>query len=118
MKNLFTSEGRINRSKYIHYNFIAFIICSLINLTMNSIPFDDGNVFVFIFISLLVITYLIFYICLIVQRLHDLNRSGIHILLLLIPIYDVYLKFIILFKKGTNGPNQYGEDPLGIKEIA
>lgn len=53
-----------------------------------------------------------------IQRLHDLNRSGIHIFLFMVPIYNIYLKFLILFGKGTNGPNKYGKDPLAFKEIA
>ncbi|WP_416390159.1 DUF805 domain-containing protein [Tepidibacter hydrothermalis] len=117
MENLFDSEGRINRSKYIYYHFIAFIVGSLINLFLNLLPCNDDNVFLLIFVGLLFIAYLVFAICLMIQRLHDLNRSGIHIFLFMVPIYNIYLKFLILFGKGTNGPNKYGEDPLAFKEI-
>ncbi len=50
--------------------------------------------------------------CVTVQRLHDLDRSGWQYWRLSIPFYNLYLGFILLFRKGTKGPNQYGDDPL------
>ena len=47
-----------------------------------------------------------------IKRFHDLNRPGIHFLLLLIPIYGLYISLLLLFKKGTEGPNEFGADPL------
>jgi uncharacterized membrane protein YhaH (DUF805 family) len=52
----------------------------------------------------------------IVKRLHDLDRPGTHYWLLLIPLYDLYLVLILLFKKGAGGPNRYGSDPLAGRE--
>jgi uncharacterized membrane protein YhaH (DUF805 family) len=48
----------------------------------------------------------------IVRRLHDLDRPGTHYWFLLIPLYDLYLVLVLLFTKGTSGPNRYGADPL------
>jgi uncharacterized membrane protein YhaH (DUF805 family) len=48
----------------------------------------------------------------IVKRLHDLGRPGTHYWLMLVPFYNLYLAWVLLFKKGTTGPNQYGNDPL------
>jgi uncharacterized membrane protein YhaH (DUF805 family) len=47
-----------------------------------------------------------------VKRLHDLGRPGSHYWLFLIPFYGIYLCFVLLFKKGTDGSNPYGPDPL------
>jgi len=47
-----------------------------------------------------------------VKRLHDLERPGAHYWLLLIPVYNIYLALVLLFKRGTSGPNRYGDDPL------
>lgn len=49
-----------------------------------------------------------------VRRLHDLDRPGIHYLLLLIPIYNLYLGLCMLFQRGTAGPNRFGPDPLAL----
>jgi uncharacterized membrane protein YhaH (DUF805 family) len=39
-----------------------------------------------------------------VRRMHDVNKSGWYIL---IPIYNL----VLAFTDGTEGPNQYGNDP-------
>ena len=48
----------------------------------------------------------------IVRRLHDLNRPGWNCWFMLIPIYNIALGIILLFQRGTKGPNRYGSDPL------
>ena len=47
-----------------------------------------------------------------VRRLHDLDLSGWWMLLLFVPLVNILFYIYILFFKGTEGPNQYGEDPL------
>ena len=47
-----------------------------------------------------------------VRRLHDLDLSGWWMLLMLVPLVNFFFALYMLFFKGTDGPNQYGEDPL------
>ena len=47
-----------------------------------------------------------------VKRLHDLDWPGLCCLLSFIPFIGLILGLILLFKKGTQGPNQYGAGPL------
>lgn len=47
-----------------------------------------------------------------VRRLHDLDKSGWWMVLCLIPIICIIPNVYIGFVKGTDGPNQYGPDPL------
>ena len=42
------------------------------------------------------------------QRLHDLNRSGWYGLLLLVPVINIGLLLILIFKAGDPAPNRYG----------
>ena len=57
-------------------------------------------------------------VCITIKRLHDLERPAWHWLLLAVPIYNIYLGLVLLFQKGTDGPNQFGSDPLaGYKAI-
>ena len=44
-----------------------------------------------------------------VKRFHDIDQSGLSYFLLFIPLYNLYLLAVLLFKKGTPGPNQYGQ---------
>ena len=50
-------------------------------------------------------------ICITIKRLHDLDRPAWHWFLLMVPVYNIYLGFVLLFQKGTDGPNQFGPDP-------
>jgi uncharacterized membrane protein YhaH (DUF805 family) len=49
-----------------------------------------------------------------VKRLHDLGRPGWHWWLFFIPLYNIYLGLVLLFQRGTPGPNLYGPDPLAV----
>ena len=47
-----------------------------------------------------------------VRRLHDQARGGGWLLALLVPVLGpLLLAFLLPFKRGTAGENQYGEDP-------
>lgn len=108
--DLFSTEGRANRSWYFWH-----------------ILLDDLAIFtaVMLFIVLGFVNPLFVLpgigvalagawsaICITVKRLHDLDRSGWHLLLFMVPLYNVYLALVLLFKKGTEGQNQFGSDPL------
>jgi hypothetical protein len=43
-----------------------------------------------------------------IQRLHDLNKTGWMWLLALVPFANIYLLIILIFFKGTPGRNNYG----------
>ena len=48
-----------------------------------------------------------------VRRLHDLDKSGWWLLIMLIPLIgSLYLLFLFV-QRGTEGSNHYGPDPLG-----
>lgn len=60
-------------------------------------------------LALFAITFLVY-----IKRLHDMDKSGWFSLLMLIPVVNIAVGFFWLgFVKGTDGPNQYGADPLG-----
>jgi uncharacterized membrane protein YhaH (DUF805 family) len=48
----------------------------------------------------------------IVRRLHDLDRSGWWALFAFVPLVNFIFGLYLLFKRGTEGPNRYGADPL------
>lgn len=50
-------------------------------------------------------------ICVAVRRFHDLDRSGMHWFLLLIPLVNIYYGVQLLVVRGTDGPNRYGANP-------
>ena len=54
----------------------------------------------------------LFHTIVVVRRLHDLDKSGWWIWLFLVPLFNIYLGALLFFKKGTEGPNRFGMDPL------
>ena len=49
---------------------------------------------------------------LIIRRWHDLGKSGWLSLLMLVPLFNFFVLIFLWVKKGTDGPNTYGDDPL------
>lgn len=47
------------------------------------------------------------------RRLHDVDRTAWWLLLILVPIVGWLVLLYWEVQKGTTGPNQYGNDPLG-----
>ena len=50
----------------------------------------------------------------VVRRFHDFNWGGVRILLLLVPIVNIAIVFMLLFRSGTQGTNDYGNEPEGL----
>lgn len=116
---LVSMEGRWNRAIYFWVMFVLVI-------------FGNGIIFVFemavrsSYINLFTMKILLLVVSVaitalsafpVVKRLHDLDRPAKHFWLTLIPIYNIHLFLILFFKRGTNGKNTYGPDPLSDKKI-
>jgi len=125
MTDYFTYEGRLNRRPYFlrmaAYYGIYLIIWIIVVLA------DYGNdigIIIFMFLLLLSIPFhfvgFIFVVMQSIQRLHDLNKSGWYLLIILVGLIPLIGGFIVLgfelyllLVKGTTGPNRFGPDPLG-----
>lgn len=108
MLNFFTFNGRINRLNYFFYMCIANVIA----LLSGGVAKNANSTFITTVLVIFNIVIGVIYICITIQRFHDIERSGYHYWLLIIPIYNIYLNIILLFNKGTDGSNKYGDNPL------
>lgn len=112
LKTLFSPEGRVNRKPYILW-LTFFTIFQMIFLSLETI--FKGAAMEMIFDLLYIVSlFVIFYasVILAVKRSHDINKSGFFIILMFIPIINIYPTIVLMGQKGTNGGNDYGEDPL------
>jgi uncharacterized membrane protein YhaH (DUF805 family) len=50
-------------------------------------------------------------IALSVRRLHDQERSGLYVLLILVPLAGLLALLVLMALPGRPGPNRYGPDP-------
>ena len=64
---------------------------------------------VVLYIAVLVVGF-----CTAVRRFHDFNWGGASVLLLLIPLVNIVIIFVLLFRSGTRGTNDYGNEPDGL----
>lgn len=119
LKDFFKFEGRINRAKYIEiwgWNFtiqvtfiLSYILFSTLGTQTNSDLLKSIGIFSIVFFGFFSLVGTLSLILNGIRRAHDCNQSG---WFSIIPIYNIYL---IWFKKGTDGENKYGNNPLDKK---
>jgi len=119
-KQLIGTSGRINRCGYamrsglscILLFFAVFFYCMLIG-PWTSNPYGGGviGVGVSLFWS---VGSLIFSFSTTVRRFHDFNGRGASVLLLLIPFVNIVIVFMLLFRSGTRGTNDHGDEPVDL----
>lgn len=102
---IFSWKGRICRRQYFMAMFFFAVIAWAIARSNPSVAASmSASVVLEVFKTP---TY--------IKRLHDMNKSGRLIFLVfilsLIPIVNIGVGLILLFSPGTQGPNEYGEDP-------
>lgn len=102
-------KGRSARSEFWWVVLALFIINILIGIVTALIGETLGGILSLVFTLGIIIPY----IALAVRRFHDLDKSGWWFLTLLIPLVNFIVVLVFFTRKGTDGPNQYGPDPLG-----
>lgn len=101
----FSHHGRINRQPYIAGAFLIgliSLICELMILFFFGYEISGLIALVTLYPSLM----------LYIKRAHDIGKSGHFCWLLLIPIVNLLPIIQLLFFKGTEGSNRFGDDPL------
>ena len=105
-------QGRSRRSEFwLFYLFVtaATIICMIIDIGIGLFDHTAGIGLLSGVFSLAVVAPSI---AVGVRRLHDIDRSGWWLLLLIIPVIGSIWLLILWCQKGANGSNKFGEDPL------
>lgn len=105
--NFFSPSGRINRLRYwAHGMLLSLVLYPVMGIgvaLMSASPVAGGIVLGVSYLAIIVLSVIIM-----VQRLHDLNKSGWMSLLLLVPLANIYIIVLLIFFKGTPGRNDYG----------
>lgn len=110
----FTSAGRLNRKSYIYRSIFLSFVLGIIQLILElaTAAIEALELLFAVMILVLCIFGFVASIMMLARRLHDLDKSGWWMLLLFVPLVNILFYIYILFFKGTEGPNQYGDDPL------
>ncbi len=104
LKNYAVFEGRARRKEY----WMFFLVNILISIAFQVVDGVLGTVFLGIIYSLAVFVPSL---AVGVRRLHDVDKSGWWLLLVLIPVVGVLVLIYFAATEGTQGSNQYGSSP-------
>ena len=115
IKEMFlTTQGRLNRKPYILRGLFLWILSLVTSGVMDVTSESDSLVMNLLSLVLFVlfIALGVATIMLVIRRWHDLGKSGWFTLLLFIPLVNLFVALYLWVKKGDEGPNEYGDDPL------
>ncbi len=123
---------RIGRLEYFVFLAVPYVLIMLIgvfqNILYSKFQVEIINV-LFQFVHYFYYFWLILFIVLSIKRLHDYNLNGFYILIPIIlgivagVLISGFVNSLVLFlsvaifslKKGTVGPNNFGEDPVTVR---
>jgi uncharacterized membrane protein YhaH (DUF805 family) len=111
---LFSTGGRADRSWYLWHILLDDLAMFTMILGVVLIEALTGSPLLILPAVGIVVAGIAAGICVTIKRLHDLERPGWHWWLLMVPLYNLYLGFSLLFQKGIDGPNRFGRNPLDI----
>ena len=121
-ENFFRWDGRLNRKRYLKRLltlmgigialYILMVIFAILSAGLAAVPDESLVESIFGTFTLLSLPITVSSYMLMIRRLHDTGLSGFFVLLSFVPIISFGLLLYLLFKKGTEGDNQYGPDPL------
>lgn len=111
-----TYTGRLNRLRYflrlLVIHILAVVIFTPIVLLAAATNDEDTIVIALIIAVLCTLPLDVLLAFCSIKRAHDLDKSGWLALGIFVPYVQVLFYIYLLFFKGTQGPNQYGDDPL------
>lgn len=111
----FSIEGRASRSQYWYF-WLLYVLVTIALAPVDALLFSLGG---FGPLSALFnLAMFIPFITVAVRRLHDRDLSGWWMLLMLVPVIGSIALLILYVLPGTDGPNQFGPDPLDNGGIA
>ena len=109
-----SAKGRASRSEYWWFQLFLYLL-SFITVFVDGFLFNDivmeDNIFPINMITSLITLFPA--IMVLIRRLHDVNRSGWWILIAFTCIGIIPLLYWSIIK-GTDGSNDYGDDPVKI----
>ncbi|MEN4762441.1 MULTISPECIES: DUF805 domain-containing protein [unclassified Chryseobacterium] len=107
-------NGRARRKEYWMYllfNMIFAIVATILD-NLLGLRFNEQIPYGYIYLLYVLATFLPS-LAVSVRRLHDVDKSGWFLLISFIPIIGGIWLLILYCTEGTQGRNQYGEDPKG-----
>ena len=106
LRKYFSWEGRASRSEFWFFHLFFLLVVIVHALTPREIVFLNIALFLF-YLGLFPPS-----VAVSVRRLHDLNKEGTWLLLMLVPAVGALILIVGFCNRGTVGDNRFGPDPL------
>lgn len=107
-----TANGRLNRKSFIYRWLFLSLVLGVLDILLNFVGMMTIFFPFYCLEFLLAIFGTVTSITMAIRRFHDINRQGLWVLLLFVPILNFFVFLYLIFHIGTTGPNDYGPDPL------
>jgi len=104
----FSPSSRINRLRYWAHSMLFTFAMIGVFIVIGLVAAFVSTTFGIVLAGIAYLAMVVFSFILIIQRLHDLNKTGWLSLLAIIPFANIYLMILVIFFKGTEGRNNYG----------
>ncbi|MCK0526678.1 DUF805 domain-containing protein [Anaerobiospirillum sp. NML120449] len=99
-------SGRSSRSEF-WWLYLVSVPCFIVATYIARM----GFIFSLLGLALSLATFAMVIACM-VRRMHDRNFTGWLVLIIFVPTFGILILLLLCTLKGTEGPNNYGEDPL------
>lgn len=106
-KNYFNFNGRARRSEY----WFFYLFTLIVEIIIKCIYYTANNSVVSAIAIILLVGFAIPKLSVTVRRLHDIGKSALSLLCILIPLAGPIIILIFMVKDGDEGDNQYGPSP-------
>lgn len=120
MNDFIGYSGRINRLRFLTiwlFYFFCFLTAGFVIKYLAAATNQTNTLLESVFLLGSYLTFTVFASFIEVKRFHDTGRSGWYYFLALIPLLNLYFGiYLLFFKRGEDGPNQFGNDPSGPAE--
>ncbi len=116
-EEFFRYDNRLNRKRFIIRHAKLWLISFIIGIAAGFIlSFLDAQDSIRLVGTIVSLPFSIAGIMVNIRRLHDIGKSGWWLLLVFIPFVNLLFVLALFLIKGTDGPNQFGPDPLEVED--
>lgn len=126
-RRYFDFSGRSRRREFWLFNLFCALVTVAINLVFGATDYEQVGWFISatstastagaILNGVFNLVSLIPALAVSVRRLHDIDRSGWMLLLMLVPVLGWFALLVLNCLDGTRGANRFGPDPKGRHDI-
>ena len=104
-------SGRINRKEYVVGLLLTHATPIVLGGLLQGVNAAADSAILGVVLDAIFLALLVFDFSILIRRVHDLGKSGHYLWFFLVPLFNLYVIYQIVFVKGEPGKNAYGAEP-------